>query len=506
VNSGTIGGAIGGLGLGLWTFERPPLPNPDEDTSSPPVAPAKRMCVSYSAARSIGGLATESGFFPYYEYFGNSDRPWSLSRVFAALGALSGCIACVVLVMILTKRKRRRRQSKVLIAQATTCAFLSESIKFGLFFNNYYCTSPSVWLSGGGGSAECDLDRGSTASVFSLLTYLSLTVVILLHLARPPNARHKTHYNQDEVSVPSFLHSVGMSVANSKQTSSVMKSNGSSCGNAIAAPEKFIDRREYFRMQMHRPQLPTVTESSRAPKVPVRPPPKRIALTADQSVYTNALSSVGMGTAGLDGHSLPPRHPHRASSKHGDMQSSFVAASTAPSRIQFLEEKYHLPDRNSEKSRSSRQSRSDRDPKGLHRNTSSSEYMKNMEASRQSRRTRYNDGRIHSDPYGTHRSPQLATKPAPSSRSAQLEAISQRMGGSDRHLYNHLSSNNRRLRRAPSSRIIDSNGLSFHDLEQQAPRRQRSYRSFGAGTSVGMGTVGMEGPAGSGEHFIARGA
>ena len=87
-----------GLGLGLWTFERPPIPD-DEGTSSPTTASSsKRVCVSYSAARSMGGLVPEIGFLPYYEYFGNSDRPWSLSRVFAVLGMLSGCTACVVLV------------------------------------------------------------------------------------------------------------------------------------------------------------------------------------------------------------------------------------------------------------------------------------------------------------------------------------------------------------------------------------------------------------------------
>ena len=415
-----------GLGLGLWTFERPPIPNADDDegTSSPTTASSsKRVCVSYSAARSMGGLVPESGFLPYYEYFGNSDRPWSLSRIFAVLGMLSGFSACVVLVMILFKRKRRRRQSKMVVVQAATCAFLAESIKFGLFFNNYYCTSPTAWLSSEGDSIECDLARGSTASIFSLLTYLGVSVVILLHLARPPNVQHKTNYNLDEVSVPSFLHSVGMSVAHSRQTAS---SNGN---YAVAAPENFVDRRQYLRMQKHGPQLPTVSESSRAPKLPIapaRPPPKKV--TTD-SVYTNALSSVGMGTAGLDGHSLPP-NPRRAS------------------------------------------------------RTPSSEYM--VEASKQSKRTRYSDGRVPSDPYiGMHESPRLAKNSAPSSRPlhVQQESSSKRSKGvsSDRHRYKHHSSSSRRLRR-----------------EQP----QRSYRSVGAGTSVGMGTVGREGPAGSGATYF----
>ena len=412
-----------GLGLGLWTFERPPIPNADDDegTSSPTTASSsKRVCVSYAAARSMGGLVPESGYLPYYEYFGNSDRPWSLSRIFAVLGMLSGFSACVVLVTILFKRKRRRRQSKMVVVQAATCAFLAESIKFGLFFNNYYCTSPTAWLLSEGESIECDLARGSTASIFSLLAYLGVSVVILLHLARPPNVQHKTNYNLDEVSVPSFLHSVGMSVENSRQTAS---SNGN---YAVAAPENFVDRRQYLRMQKHGPQLPTVSESSRAPKLPIAPArslPKKVALTTDQTVYTNALSSVGMGTAGLDGHSLPP-NPRRAS------------------------------------------------------RTPSSEYM--VEASKQSKRTRYSDGRVPSDPYvGMHESPRLAKN-----SDVQQESSSKRSKGvsSDRHRYKHHSSSSRRLLREQS---------------------QRSYRSVGrAGTSIGMGTLGREGPAGSGATYF----
>lgn len=489
-----------GIGLGLWTFEVPSillLEGSDDEHAN---APGKRMCASYSTARSIGGLTTSSGFLPYYEPFGNTDRPWTLSRVFAVLGMISGVVACVALAMILVKRKRRRGQSKVLIAQATTCAFLAESIKFGLFFNNYYCMSTTAWLSGeegneGVGAAECDLDRGSTASLLALLTYLGVTVAILLHLSRPPNARHKTEYDGDEHSIPSFLHSVGISVENSKHSNGAMSKNvggGSSCG--IAASEHFIDRRECFRMQKHRPQLQTVTESSRAPKLPARPPPKKIALTTDQSVYTSALSSVGMGTAGLDGHSLTPG-PRSHSTRHG-MHSSVVVASTAPSRIQCMEEKYHLPNKSSRHLGST----STRDPKGLHRN---------MGASVQSKRTTYSDGRIHSrEPSETP--PWLLESRGRSSRSL-LEATAQhRKGGSDQHLHSHHASNSsgHRLHYAPSSsRMVDSSDLSFQDLEEQAPRRERSYRSLGAGTSVGMGTVGHQGAAGSGlSHFGARGA
>ena len=459
------------IGLGLWTFEMPPiLEGLDEYTN----APGKRMCVSYSTARSVGGLTTASGFLPYYEPFGNADRPWTLSRVFAVLGMIGGAVACVVLGMIMAKHKRRRKQSKVLIAQATTCAFLSESIKFGLFFNNYYCMSTTVWVSGDEEnedvvSAECDLDRGSAASLIALLTYLGVSVTVLLHLSRPPNARHKVEYSRDDFSVPSFLHSVGISVGNSRQSDATSRNaGGSSCG--IAASKNFNDRREYFRMQKHRPQLQTVTESSRAPSLPAaRPPPKKITLTTDQSVYTNALSSVGMGTAGLDGHSCLSPHPRSHSTQH-EMHSSVTAASTAPSRIQFVEEEYHH----------NRRLGSARDPKGLHRN---------IGASAQSKRTSYNNERIHGQET-SDTPPWLPESQARNNRSSKTYSSS------------------RRLHYAPSrSRMIDRGNLSFQDLEEQAPRRERSYRSLGAGTSVGMGTVGHQGPAGSGVHHLgARGA
>ena len=425
-----------GVGLGLWTFEVPSvfLDGPDDEYAN---APGKRMCASYSAARSIGGLATSSGFLPYYEPFGNTDRPWTLSRVFAVLGMISGAVGCVVLVMILAKRKRRRKQSKILIAQATTSAFLAESIKLGLFFNNYYCMSTTAWLLSGDeekdevGSAECDLDRGSVASLLSLLSYLGVSVAILLHLSRPPNARHKIKYDRDEASIPSFLHSVGISVENSKYSDGMSKNVGSSSGG-IAASEHFVDRRQYFRMQKHKPQLQAVAESSRVPSLPARPPPKKIALTTDQSIYTNALSSVGMGTAGLDGHSLAPG-PNSHSTRHG-IHSSVVAASTAPTRIQCMEEKYRLSNK-------------------------SSRHLGSKSTSR-------------------HR----------------------KSGESDQHLHVHRSSNSssRRLHYAPSSsRMIDRGDLGFQDLEGPAPRRQRSLRSLGGGTSVGMGTVGHQGAAGS---------
>ena len=153
------------------------------------------------------------------------------------------------------------------------------------------------------------------------------------------------------------------------------------------------------------------------------------------SAYNQKVSedqnTAGMGAAGLDGHSLPP-NPRRAS------------------------------------------------------RTPSSEYI--MEAPKQSKRTRYSDGRVPSDPYiGMHESPRLAKNSAPSSRPlnvhVQQESSSKRSKGvsSDRHRYKHHSSSSRRLLREQS---------------------QRSYRSVGAGTSVGMGTLGREGPAGSGATYF----
>jgi len=227
----------------------------------------------YGAARMVGGVTY--GDESYGNIMTNGDRSWSISRGFAVLGALCGFVACVLIGVKICCSKFNPKKEFVLYG--TILAFLCEGVKFGVFFNVNLCTSSDMWLQTGGtddesavGEAgnttdmkatsnmtyvdlegnttsdlwvdnataivdrtvdaqysiaqECDLSRGSLASMGSMVLYLVAMVLVFGNVARPSDPSHDSNYGgYDDVSLPTYLKSIGQSVA-SKKTKSTKQS------------------------------------------------------------------------------------------------------------------------------------------------------------------------------------------------------------------------------------------------------------------------------------------
>jgi len=239
------------FGVGLWSFESPVVGG---------------QCLMYGAAQKVGGLT--QGDNNYSKPMTNSDRSWSMSRGFAVLGAVCGFLASVLIWFKLCCKKCDPKKEWVLYG--TILAFLCEGIKFGIFFNVRMCTASDMWLQAGsaskdiadepgnstdmgavsnmtysGGASnitsilrngdvsedaaggftdvqyakaqECDLSRGSLASMGSILLYLVAMVLLLGNIARPKDPAHGSAYGgYDDVSLPTYLQSIGQSVGTKK--------------------------------------------------------------------------------------------------------------------------------------------------------------------------------------------------------------------------------------------------------------------------------------------------
>ncbi len=124
--------------------------------------------------------------------------------------------------------------------------FICEGLKIGLFFLSTPCTANDFWegrtwvednpdeiVKFEGKADQCLLGRGCYMSIVSLLIFFSVLVYTILVLSRDYSHHGEDGIAYDEISMPSFLNSIGQSTVSSSKVSGNSRSNvgrGSSRG------------------------------------------------------------------------------------------------------------------------------------------------------------------------------------------------------------------------------------------------------------------------------------
>lgn len=98
--------------------------------------------------------------------------------------------------------------------------FLCECVKFGMFFDTRLCTGKlweNIETNDSGKKVmskakECDMGRGSALSLISILCGIITMSLIIGNIFLKPNNTEETEFDYDDVSLPSYLQSIGESL------------------------------------------------------------------------------------------------------------------------------------------------------------------------------------------------------------------------------------------------------------------------------------------------------
>lgn len=233
-------------GVGLWSYESPTV---------------KGECVRYSVAyeRQGGITGNDDG---YAEWGINYDRGWSISRVAAICGLISGLVSnaviwwrvCLIPPPPLPGTPPRAYIPKGVLLQAILMAFLCEGIKFGCFFRVGPCSLDS-WMgltimgseeatSSSGEEGLCTMARGSYASLACFISYFATAAFLFGFMVHPKfnfilpvtsDDSEGQGYSpegdgSDVSSIPSYLRSLGSNLISGTSTDE-NKTNDSSSGS-----------------------------------------------------------------------------------------------------------------------------------------------------------------------------------------------------------------------------------------------------------------------------------
>lgn len=194
------------FGFGLWTFEDPDM---------------RGRCITPVYVTEIGGLTNNDRL--YKHIWLNGDLVWSSARIIASIGLFFGVVAMVFVWISLFSKTSQLFQIDITLA-TTTLALACEGTKFGLFFDSQPCVSDTFWeyvdedeVSYFNKAATCVLARGTYMSTCSLVFYSLIIIYLTLarifpyydNLRTPDN---NAEFDYDDVTIPSFLGSIGKSV------------------------------------------------------------------------------------------------------------------------------------------------------------------------------------------------------------------------------------------------------------------------------------------------------
>ena len=114
-------------------------------------------------------------------------------------------------------------------------AFLCECVKFGMFFDTRLCTGKlweNIETNDSGKKVmskakECDMGRGSALSLISILCGIITMSLIIGNIFLEPNNTEETEFGYDDVSLPSYLQSIGESLESKDSKYSKVSSKAS---------------------------------------------------------------------------------------------------------------------------------------------------------------------------------------------------------------------------------------------------------------------------------------
>ena len=125
------------------------------------------------------------------------------------------------------------RKSDWIIALSILC-FACEGMKLGFFFDIEPCTSDDVWrltadnITTHHSAEQCFFQRGSYLSLSAIVCFLIPLILLFSHVACPAHAHENVaEMDYDDITLPSFLQSIGESTKTSRSSSTSGKSQES---------------------------------------------------------------------------------------------------------------------------------------------------------------------------------------------------------------------------------------------------------------------------------------
>lgn len=213
------------FGLGLWSMEDPNLP---------------QKCLMIDASRRIGSVTRRDIY--YSSSFFNGDIIWGTARIIALSGIFFGLVDVMItwkLIFLIETSKNRLKET---ILYLSILSFVCEGVKLGLFFSTEPCSS-QLWEQNSTvgtnmvGAIErfeadqCYMDRSTYSSLSALACYLFLIICLIASQVKPDYTHQIIRQQRtggigmsfDEVSVPSCLGSIGLSVSNHQTPSNIYR-------------------------------------------------------------------------------------------------------------------------------------------------------------------------------------------------------------------------------------------------------------------------------------------
>lgn len=103
--------------------------------------------------------------------------------------------------------------------------FICEGLKIGLMFLSAPCVAEEFWedvdpdeVSTFHSADQCWMGRGCYMSIASVTIYFSVMVYVVLAIMFHDYSHEEGEFVYDEISMPSFFHSIGLSTISSKMS------------------------------------------------------------------------------------------------------------------------------------------------------------------------------------------------------------------------------------------------------------------------------------------------
>jgi len=253
------------FGLGLWTMEDP--------TDS-------EKCLMIDMSRRIGSITKGDNY--YSSSLLNGDSIWGAARIMAMIGLVFGVLDVIFIWKLMCSRDKSKDIRKERILYLSLLPFLCEGVKFGLFFNIDPCTY-EIWeqdnnIIGNNQMVEvielfeadnCYMGRSTYFSLLAFLCYLLLITFLTAAIVKPDYTHQVVRDLRgnesggnvmafDDVSMPSYLGSIGASItsrstrnsgSDSVSAHSLISGVSGSTGNKVGQLESIVEEEKSSKLE-----------------------------------------------------------------------------------------------------------------------------------------------------------------------------------------------------------------------------------------------------------------
>ena len=134
----------------------------------------------------------------------------------------------------------KSRRKNLIVLNLTIISFMLEGLKIGMIFMTAPCMGKDFWDDPEDGKSkqadQCQLGRGSYMSIASVTIYFALVVYAVLAIIFYDYSHADSRFAYDEISMPSFMHSIGSSTISSKRSGNSRGQQGSADNSSAVTP------------------------------------------------------------------------------------------------------------------------------------------------------------------------------------------------------------------------------------------------------------------------------